>query len=155
MQRIVAFLKKSQTQYLATIGTDGKPKVRPFQFKLEDGGKLYFSTTNDKQVYKEIVQHPHVELCACGENRSWLRLSGKVVFSQDRSIKSRIIEEAIPLIKAVYKTPTIRYGRFSISTKPRRRSPISAAIPRRRSGCEARSHGVESPVMASCRPRVV
>ncbi len=105
MQLIADFLRKSQTQYLATIGTDGKPKVRPFQFKLEDGGKLYFSTTNDKQVYKEITRHPYVELCACGENWSWLRLSGKVVFSQDRSIKSRIIEEAIPLIKAVYQTP--------------------------------------------------
>ena len=81
MKLVVDFLKKSQTQYLATIGTDGKPKVRPFQFKLEEGGKLYFSTTNDKQVYKEITQHPYVELCACGENWSWLRLSGKVVFS--------------------------------------------------------------------------
>ena len=105
MNLVVDFLKKSQTQYLATIGTDGRPKVRPFQFKLEQGGKLYFSTTNDKQVYKEIVQHPYVELCACGENWSWLRLSGKVVFSEDRSIKARIIEEAVPLIKAVYKTP--------------------------------------------------
>jgi len=105
MKLVVDFLKKSQTQYLATIGMDGKPKVRPFQFKLEDGGKLYFSTTNDKQVYQEIVRHPYVELCACGEHWSWLRLSGRVVFSQDRSIKSRIIEEAIPLIKAVYKTP--------------------------------------------------
>ena len=75
MKRVVDFLKKSQTQYLATMGTDGKPKVRPFQFKLEDGGKLYFSTTNDKQVYKEITQHSYVELCACGENWSWLRLS--------------------------------------------------------------------------------
>ena len=105
MKLVVDFLKKSQTQYLATIGMDGKPKVRPFQFKLKDGGKLYFSTTNDKQVYQEIVRHPYVELCACGEHWSWLRLSGRVVFSQDRSIKSRIIEEAIPLIKAVYKTP--------------------------------------------------
>jgi uncharacterized pyridoxamine 5'-phosphate oxidase family protein len=105
MRLVVDFLKKSQTQYLATIGTDGKPKVRPFQFKLEDGGKLYFSTTNDKQVYREIVRQHWVELCAYGENWSWLRLSGKVVFSQDRSIKTKIIEEAIPLIKAIYKTP--------------------------------------------------
>ena len=46
MKPVVDFLKKSQTQYLATIGTDGKPKVRPFQFKLEENGKLYFSTTS-------------------------------------------------------------------------------------------------------------
>jgi uncharacterized pyridoxamine 5'-phosphate oxidase family protein len=105
MQPIVDFLRKSQTQYLATIGTDGKPKARPFQFKLEDGGRLYFSTLSDKQVYQEITRQPWVELCACGENWSWLRLSGKVVFSQDLSIRRRIIEEAIPLIRSFYETP--------------------------------------------------
>jgi uncharacterized pyridoxamine 5'-phosphate oxidase family protein len=72
---------------------------------LEDGGKLYFSTTNDKNVYKEIKKQPYVEFCACGENFSWLRLSGKGVFSEDLAIKSRISEEVIPLIKSIYKTP--------------------------------------------------
>jgi uncharacterized pyridoxamine 5'-phosphate oxidase family protein len=105
MKIVTDFLMKSQIQYLATIGLDGEPKVRPFQFKLEDGGKLYFSTTNDKSVYREIKKHPYVELCASGENFSWLRLRGKVVFSDDLSIKTRIFEEAIPLIKAIYKTP--------------------------------------------------
>ena len=105
MNIVTEFLKKNQVQSLATIGTDGKPKVRPFQFKLEHGGKLYFSTLSDKQIYKEITQNPWVELCACGENFSWHRLSGKVIFSQDLSIKRRIIEEAIPLVRAFYKTP--------------------------------------------------
>ena len=105
MKRVVDFLEKSQTQYLATIGTDGKPKVRPFQFKLEHGGRLYFSTLSDKQIYREITENPWVELCACGENWTWLRFSGRVVFSQDLSIKRRILEEAIPLIRAFYQTP--------------------------------------------------
>lgn len=105
MKIVTDFLRKRQVQYLATIGFDGKPKVRPFQFKLEDGGKLYFSTLSNKQIYKEITQNPCVELCACGENWSWLRLSGKVVFSDDLAIKTRIFEEAIPLIKSFYKTP--------------------------------------------------
>lgn len=105
MKLVEDFLKKNQTQYIATIGIDGRPKVRPFQFKLEDGGKLYFSTLSDKQVYEEITRQPWVELCACGENWSWLRLSGRVVFSQDLSIKRRIFEEAIPLIRSFYKTP--------------------------------------------------
>lgn len=105
MKIVTDFLRKSQVQYLATIGTDGKPKVRPFQFKLEDGGKLYFSTTNDKNVYQEIKKQSYVELCASGENFSWLRLSGKVVFSDDLSIKTRIFEQAIPLIQSFYKTP--------------------------------------------------
>jgi uncharacterized pyridoxamine 5'-phosphate oxidase family protein len=105
VKRVVDFLEKSQTQCLATIGTDGKPRVRPFQFKLEHGGRLYFSTLSDKQIYKEITENPWVELCACGENWSWLRLSGRVVFAQDLSIKRRIFEEATPLIRSFYQTP--------------------------------------------------
>lgn len=105
MKIITDFLRKSLVQYLATIGIDGKPKVRPFQFKIEDSGKLYFSTTNDKNVYQEIKKQPYVELCASGENFSWLRLGGKVVFSDDLFIKTRIFEQAIPLIQSFYKTP--------------------------------------------------
>jgi uncharacterized pyridoxamine 5'-phosphate oxidase family protein len=105
MQIVTEFLRKNPTQYLATIGLDGKPKVRPFQFKLEDGGKLYFSTTNDKSIYREIKKNPHVELCVCGENFSWLRLSGKVVFSDNLAIKKKIFDAAIPLIQSFYKSP--------------------------------------------------
>ena len=58
MKTVIEFLEKNQVQSLATIGTDGKPKVRPFQFKLEHGGKLYFSTLSEKQIYKGITQNP-------------------------------------------------------------------------------------------------
>ena len=104
MKAVTDFLKKSQVQYLATVGFDGKPKVRPFQFMLEDGGRLYFCTSNQKQVYKEIQKQPCVEFCTSGENFSWMRLSGKVVFSQDLTIKSKV-QEASPLVKSIYKTP--------------------------------------------------
>ncbi len=101
---VTDFLIKSQVQYLATIGVDGKPKVRPFQFMLEDGGKLYFCTSNQKPVFKEMQKHPYVEFCASGENFSWLRLNGKVVFSKDLGLKARI-QDASPIVKSIYKTP--------------------------------------------------
>jgi len=101
---VTNFLIKSQVQYLATIGLDGKPKVRPFQFMLEEGGKLYFCTSNQKTVFKELQKHPYVEFCASGENFSWLRLNGKVVFSKDLGLKARI-QDASPIVKSIYKTP--------------------------------------------------
>jgi uncharacterized pyridoxamine 5'-phosphate oxidase family protein len=104
MKNVIDFLRKSQVQYLATIGLDGKPKVRPFQFMLDEGGKLYFCTSNEKKVCKEIKTQPWVEFCAAGENFSWLRLSGKAIFSKDISIKSKI-QDASPLVKSIYKTP--------------------------------------------------
>ena len=101
---VTDFLIQSQVQYLATIGLDDKPKVRPFQFMLEEGGKLYFCTSNQKPVFKEMQKHPYVEFCASGANFSWLRLSGRVVFSKDLSLKARI-QDASPIVKSIYQTP--------------------------------------------------
>lgn len=104
MKNVIDFLKKSQIQYLATVGLDGKPKVRPFQFMMEEGGKLYFCTSNDKKVFKEIKNQSWVEFCACGENFSWIRLNGKAVFSDDLNIKSKIFDIS-PIVKSIYETP--------------------------------------------------
>jgi len=104
MSTVTDFLIKSGVQYLATIGVDGKPKVRPFQFMLEDSGRLFFCTSNQKPVFKEIRKQPYVEFCTSGENFSWLRLSGKVVFSKDLKLKAKV-QEASPIVKSIYKTP--------------------------------------------------
>jgi len=101
---VTDFLIKSQVQYLATMGLDGNPKVRPFQFMLEEGGRLYFCTSNQKPVFKELQRHPYVEFCASGTNFSWLRLNGKVVFSKDLGLKARI-QDASPIVKSIYKIP--------------------------------------------------
>ncbi|MBI5440012.1 MAG: pyridoxamine 5'-phosphate oxidase family protein [Deltaproteobacteria bacterium] len=101
---VIDFLSKSQVQQLATVGTDNRPKVRPFQFMLEREGRLYFCTSNQKEVYRELRNNPYVELCASGENFSWLRLSGRAVFSDDLDVKAKV-QEASPLVKSIYGTP--------------------------------------------------
>lgn len=105
MNEIVAFLNENPVQYFATIGIDGKPKVRPFQFMIEADGKLYFCTNNTKEVYHEIQSQPYVEVCTSSPQFAWVRLSGKVVFSRDVSIKEKMIE-ASPLVKSIYQTAT-------------------------------------------------
>lgn len=104
MKTVVDYLVNSKVQYFATVGTDQKPKVRPFQFMLEDGGKLYFCTGTAKPVYREMQQNPNVEICSCGENYSWLRLSGTVRFSDDLGMKSKIMNSNA-LVKSIYQTP--------------------------------------------------
>jgi len=104
MSVVSEFLEKSQVQYFSTIGADGRPKVRPFQFMLEADGKIWYCTSNKKEVYREIATNPRVEICASGENFSWLRLAGKVVFANDLTMKARV-QEASPLVKSIYGTP--------------------------------------------------
>lgn len=51
MNEVIEFLNENPVQYLATVDLDGKPRVRPFQFMLEEEGKLYFCTNNQKNVF--------------------------------------------------------------------------------------------------------
>ncbi|MFR5266894.1 pyridoxamine 5'-phosphate oxidase family protein [Clostridium sp.] len=103
MKEVVKFLKANDIQYLATIGLDGKPKVRPFQFMMEEGGKLYFCTSNQKDVYSEIKKTPYVEVTISSPDFQWVRLSGEPIFINDMDIKKKVINSS-ELVKGIYKT---------------------------------------------------
>ena len=103
MNEVVKFLKENPVQYFATVGKDNKAKVRPFQFILEDGGKLWFCTNNQKDVYEEMQANPYVEVCVSTPKFEWIRLSGKAVFKNDMDIKEKVIE-ASPLVKNLYES---------------------------------------------------
>lgn len=104
MKEVVEFLNENPVQFLGTTDKNGRPKVRPFQFLLEKEGKLFFCTSNGKDVYREIKNNPYIELCTSSPKYAWIRLSGKVAFSDDMSIKGEIIEHS-PLVRSIYKTP--------------------------------------------------
>jgi len=102
MKEVVDYLHKSGVQYFATIGLDGKPKVRPFHFMFEDDGKLWFCTSNKKEVYRELQKQAYIELSTMGDKMSWIRLSGKVVFSDSLAIREKVFE-INPMVKGIYK----------------------------------------------------
>lgn len=102
MEQVVTFLQENSSGYLATV-EEGKPRVRPFQFMLEDDGKFYFCTSNTKAVYRQLQANPNVEFSSSSPNFAWLRLSGEVKFSNDRRIKERVMEIS-PLVKSIYQT---------------------------------------------------
>lgn len=102
MQNAIKFLQENPNGFLATVD-NGKPRVRPFQFQLEDSGKLYFSTNNTKDVFKQLKANPLVEFSSSSPTFAWIRLSGEVKFSSDMGIKSKIFETN-ELVKSIYQT---------------------------------------------------
>lgn len=102
MNEVVKFLSESPIVYFSTIGADGKPKVRPFQFMLSEGGKIFFCTSNEKNVFSEIEKHRDIELCTMNSKNEWLRINGKVVFSNDIKIKEKVLNSS-ELVKSIYK----------------------------------------------------
>ena len=103
MQEAVKFLQENRSGFLATVD-NGKPRVRPFQFMIEEGGKLYFCTNNTKEVFKQLRKNPFIEFSSSTPDFIWIRLSGEVKFSDDLGIKARILD-ANDLVKSIYKTP--------------------------------------------------
>jgi uncharacterized pyridoxamine 5'-phosphate oxidase family protein len=69
---------------------------------FEEDNKLWFCTSNQKEVYKELQQQPYFELCTSSQILSWMRVRGKVVFSDDISIKEKVLESS-PMVKSIYK----------------------------------------------------
>lgn len=103
MEEVIKFLKENRIGFLASVD-NGRPRVRPFGFMLEEKGKLYFCTNTTKEVYKQLKSIPYIEFsCTNKEFNTWLRLSGQITFSDDREMKEKIIESN-DLLKNVYKT---------------------------------------------------
>lgn len=102
MEDIISFLNTHKNGCLATV-EEGKPRVRPWAFMLEAGEKFWFCTANNKDVFKQLKQNPHIEF-TCWEGINILRISGKVTFSDDFAMKAKIMESS-PGAKHFYKSP--------------------------------------------------
>ncbi|WP_026887063.1 pyridoxamine 5'-phosphate oxidase family protein [Clostridium beijerinckii] len=104
MNEALDFIKCNPIGEFATIGRDGKPKVRPFGFYLEKDGNLWFVTSADKEVYQELLANQYIEFCTRSPQMAWLRLRGAVVFTDDMDIKTEIFNIA-KTSKQQYGTP--------------------------------------------------
>ncbi|WP_440949333.1 pyridoxamine 5'-phosphate oxidase family protein [Methanosphaerula subterraneus] len=101
MREIVSLFQENPVVNRATVD-DGKPRVRPVQFMLEESGRLYFCTANTKNMYRQFKDDPSVEICSISKEYATMRISGDGGFSDDRSIKERIIAGS-DLVKSIYQ----------------------------------------------------
>ncbi len=102
MEKLLDFLSNNPVQHLSTVGLDGKPKCRPFQFMTQSGGKLWFCTSNKKEVYRELEANSALELSVCSAEGAWCRISGVARFENNIAVKEFCM--AIPLIRSIYQS---------------------------------------------------
>ncbi|MCC8088264.1 MAG: pyridoxamine 5'-phosphate oxidase family protein [Rikenellaceae bacterium] len=101
MKEIIEFLSNSPAFFVGTVGNDNKPKVRPFSFVMEWNGRLTFVTNKNKEVYKQLVGNPYVEICSYSPSGEWMRISGKVSFTQEKGALEKVFE-VMPALKQFY-----------------------------------------------------
>ena len=103
MSDVIEFLKGNSLIYLATSGLDGNAKVRPILFYFEEDEKPYFCTANTKPMFKELDANPNCEIVVATPEFAWLRIAGKVEFSDSLDLKQKVIDSN-ELVKALYET---------------------------------------------------
>lgn len=94
MNKIVEELKNVGTFYIATLEND-QPRVRPFSSVTEFEGNIYLCSGNQKEVYKQIMNNPKIELCGMSKDGEWIRVSAIAV--KDERIEAQ---------EAMLKDPT-------------------------------------------------
>ena len=76
------------------------PKMRIFQIMKQERNLLYFSTSKEKAIYKELQANPNVELLAYADKVS-VRCSGMVNFDVPDDVK-RWIYDNNPVLPRLY-----------------------------------------------------
>ena len=96
-------LKANPNGVFATL--DGnKVKTRIFQYLFADGNKVYFCTSSQKPVYRQLMANPNVSFCTYPQNFApVLSVNGKAIFVEDIALKTRALDENPP-IKGIYQT---------------------------------------------------
>ena len=93
---VLEYLKANPIFHLATV--DGnKARVRPFGFVMKRHNKLYFSTNNTKDVCRQLVKYPDIEISDMGADGTWLRVRGKIAFDDSHEAKVQAFEESAKL----------------------------------------------------------
>lgn len=99
MQKVYDFLKKCNTYYLAT--TDGdQPRVRPFGTIDFFEDKLYIQTGKVKDVSKQILKNPKIEICAF-DGQKWLRVQA-IAVEDDRVEARQHMLDGYPELQNMY-----------------------------------------------------
>lgn len=99
LQQALDFLKSHNEVTFATC-SEGSPKIRIFQIMKQENTTLYFATSAEKAVYKELKANPNVEVLAFVGKIS-VRCSGIVNFNVDDETK-RWIYDNNPVLPRLY-----------------------------------------------------
>jgi len=103
MSKVKDFLTEARIFYMATVDGD-QPKLRPLGAFLEEDRKLIFGVGDFKNVYRQMLKNPLVEIVACKPDGHWLRYTGRAVFETDPKYAQQMISSSH--LEAIYNETT-------------------------------------------------
>lgn len=101
VQTVCNFLKQCGVYFIATTEGD-QPRVRPFGTAAIFENKLYIQTGKRKNVAKQMMANPKIEICAYDESKGqWLRIEAVVVADERIEVKQYMLDQ-YPSLKTMY-----------------------------------------------------
>jgi uncharacterized pyridoxamine 5'-phosphate oxidase family protein len=89
---VFSFLNNNPIFHLANI-QNGKPHVRGLLLYRADENGIIFHTSKSKELFYQLSNDPHVELCFNNYKENiQIRIEGAVEFIEDLNLKNEIIE---------------------------------------------------------------
>ena len=92
LKELSAIMGKFAHGVFATVDENGYPDMRGWELQFEKDGKLYFTTSSEKSVYRQMVANPKVAY-TCDVNGYHVRISGTAVIVKDAAEKEEIYRE--------------------------------------------------------------
>lgn len=101
VKELCRFIRECGYFFLATVN-DNAPHLRPMGMIYADDKALYIATDKRKNVYRELMGNPMVELASYSlSSRKWARIHGKMTVESSPRIKEEI-SEMYPMLKQEY-----------------------------------------------------
>ena len=117
MSKVCDFIRECEVFYLLTINKDF-PAGRPFGAIMEYENDLYVSTSDTKEVYRQLKENGNVQIIALKEEtREWVRVSGVAKECNDLYMKQKMIEECPILSKHYASADAPHYSLFQIKVE--------------------------------------
>lgn len=92
MDRVRAIMDDARVGFVATCA-DGRPRVRPMSFVMQDDGRLWSSTYRGSGKLTELEANPLVEVCFLDAKGVHVRIEGRVVLTGGEAEKRSLLEQ--------------------------------------------------------------
>ncbi|MCC8133367.1 MAG: pyridoxamine 5'-phosphate oxidase family protein [Tannerellaceae bacterium] len=125
LEKVFMFLAEHKEVAFATVGSDGKPKLRVFQIMKQENTTVYFATAPGKEVHRQLHDNPSIEMLGMEGNIS-VRISGEASFDVPEEVGKEIYDTN-PVLSRLYKAytdlsyfrvPVRKLDYFDLSTTP-------------------------------------
>lgn len=93
-EEAIELIKGAHFGFLATIGRDDRPRVRPVGIHTVYGNDFYFFTFSNTRKCSELAAHPHVEVVWIdAKELSQVRVQGLCTVVDDIEVKQRFKQD--------------------------------------------------------------